>query len=351
MKSLDNLIRKNILKLKPYYSARDLYNDGIFLDANENAFGSTVSFDGLELNRYPDPHQTELRDKVSSMLGLSSKNIFFGVGSDEIIDLVIRIFCEPGNSNVIIPEPTYGMYKVACDINDIQTRSCQLDENFDINVESVLKLADKNTKIIFLCSPNNPTGNILTKTNIFSLADRFSGIVFVDEAYIDFSENNSIVSELIKHNNLIVSRTFSKSWGLAGLRCGYCIADSLIINTLLRVKAPYSINSVTGALVIQAVTKYSEHKALVKSILMEKEYLISELYKIGSVKNIYPSSANFILVRFYNADKIFNYLIEKGIRVRMRRDNVRLKDCIRITVGRRDENNQLIRSLKNLEVK
>lgn len=346
---LEKLVRKNILGLKPYTSARDQYQDGVFLDANENSLGSVVESDINDLNRYPDPHQKQLRKSLSEYLRIDETKLFFGVGSDEIIDLVIRIFCEPEKSNIIIPQPTYGMYKVACDINNVEVKDCKLDSNFDLDVETIINLADDKTKIIFLCSPNNPTGNLLDNEKIKSLAQAINGIVFIDEAYIEFSEDKTFMSELAWFKNVIISRTFSKAWGLAGVRCGYCVADEFIINLLFKVKAPYTINRLTENLIIKVLKNSERMKEFVSKILSEKERLISELNSFDFVINIYPSDANFILVKIKNAEDVFNYLNQKGIRVRMRKDDEQLKDCLRITVGNREENDLLIKTFKEFK--
>ncbi len=251
---IDKLVRKNILKLKPYTSARGSYLEGILMDANENSLGSVVKDEkNLELNRYPDPNQNKLREKLSEYLGVESNKLFFGVGSDEIIDLLIRIFCEPKKDSVLIPQPTYGMYQVACEINDVKVIEVPLEKDFQLDVNRTLKAVQKNTKIIFLCSPNNPTGNLLTRKSILQILNKFKGIVVIDEAYIDFSEKNSSVKLLDKYENLVITRTFSKAWGLAGLRCGYSIANESITNLLFKVKAPYNMNKLTASAVLEAL--------------------------------------------------------------------------------------------------
>ena len=343
---LETLVRKNVLNLKPYTSARDQFQDGIFLDANENSFGSVIKSEVKDLNRYPDPHQKQLREALSKYLKVNSSKLFFGVGSDEIIDLVIRIFCEPGKSSVVIPQPTYGMYQVACDINNVQVKNCKLDSGFNIDVDEIVKVIDEETKIIFLCSPNNPTGNLLDNERIKTLAESFKGIIFIDEAYIEFSESNSFIKNLNEFKNVIVSRTFSKAWGLAGVRCGYCIADEFIIDILFKVKAPYTINRLTADVILKSLQKYLIKDNLVLEILSEKEKLISDLKQIDFVIKIYPTDANFVLVKIKNTIDVFNYLNEKGIRARMRKDDERLKDCLRITIGTKEENELLIKTLK-----
>lgn len=346
---LESLVRKNILALKPYSSARDQFQDGIFLDANENAMGSVIEYIVKDLNRYPDPHQKELRKALSQYLNENPSKLFFGVGSDEIIDLVIRIFCEPGKSNVVVPQPTYGMYRVACDINNVEVKNCKLDSNFDIDVNEVLKTIDEETKIIFLCSPNNPTGNLLDNEKVKSLAKSYNGIIFIDEAYIEFSENDSFLNSLNEFQNVIVSRTFSKAWGLAGVRCGYCVADEFIIDILFKVKAPYTINRLTANVILKSIEEYLVKDKFVSEILIEKEKLIFNLKQFDFVVNIFPSDANFILVKMKNAIDVFNYLNQNGIRVRMRKDDERLKDCLRITIGTKEENELLIKTLRDFK--
>ncbi len=347
--NLEKLVRKNILDLKPYTSARDKYQDGIFLDANENSFGSVIESEIENLNRYPDPHQKQLRQSLANFLKINEDKLFFGVGSDEIIDLAIRIFCEPKKSNVIIPQPTYGMYQVACDINEVKVKSVQLDSDFDIDVDAVMKTIDENTKMIFLCSPNNPTGNLLSADRIKFLAENSNLIIFIDEAYIDFDEDGSFIKHISEFRNVIISRTFSKAWGLAGVRCGYCIADDFIINLFFKVKAPYTINKLTANAILKALQNNNTRLELISKIISERQKLVLELPSINSVEIIYPSNANFLLIRIKNAPEIFNYLNQKGIRVRMRKDDERLKDCLRITVGTPEENNLLITALKEMK--
>lgn len=347
--NLEKLVRKNILELKPYTSARDKYQDGIFLDANENSFGSVIESEIKKLNRYPDPHQKKIRQSLANFLKINQEKLFFGVGSDELIDLAIRIFCEPKKSNIIIPQPTYGMYQVACDINEVEVKSVQLDSNNDIDVEAVMKAIDENTRMIILCSPNNPTGNLLSADRIKFLAESSNLIIFIDEAYIDFDEDGSCIKYISEFNNVIISRTFSKAWGLAGVRCGYCIADEFIINLFLKVKAPYTINKLTANTILEALHNNKVRLNLISKIISARQKLISELSFINSVELIYPSNANFLLIKIKNAPEVFNYLNQRGIRVRMRNDDERLKDCLRITVGTSEENYLLISALKEMK--
>lgn len=347
--NVTKLVRKNILDLKPYTSARDIYQNGIFLDANENSFGSVIESEVENLNRYPDPHQKKLREALSEYLNVEKEKLFFGVGSDEIIDLAIRIFCEPQKSNVLIPQPTYGMYQVACDINEVKVKSVQLDSDFDIDVEAVMKTIDENTRMIFLCSPNNPTGNLLSSDRIKYLAEKSNLIIFIDEAYIDFDDDGSFIKYISEFNNVIISRTFSKAWGLAGVRCGYCIANDFIINLFFKVKSPYTINKLTSNAVLTALKNINEKRNLVDKIISERNKLAEELTSVKFVEKIFPSDANFLLVKMKNAVDVFNYLNEKGIRVRIRKDDERLNDCLRITVGTPEENNLLIKVLKEIK--
>lgn len=346
---LEKLVRKNILNLKPYTSARDKYQDGLFLDANENSFGSVIESEVKDLHRYPDPHQNILRDALSKYLKVNMSKLILGVGSDQVIDLVIRVFCEPRQSNVIIPTPTYGVFKVACDINDVEVRECKLDSDFDIELNSILKLVNDQTKMIFLCSPNNPTGNLFDKQKIKTLAEMFNGIIFIDEAYIEFSDENSFIAELNQFKNIVISRTFSKAWGLAGVRCGYCIADDFIINLLFKVKDPYSISRPTSDIIIASLKNSLKMNEHVSQILIEKKRLINQLNNFDFVIKIFPSNANFILVKMKKAEEVFNYLNQKKIRVRMRKDDERLIDCLRITVGNKEQTELLIKTLKEFK--
>ena len=349
---IKSLVRKNIIELKPYTSARDIYDssEGILLDANENSFGSTfVEFNGLKLNRYPDPHQKDIREVTSDYYSIPFENIFFGVGSDEVIDLLIRIFCNPGRDNVIIPEPTYGMYKVACDINNIETKEVLLNDGFQIDQKAIIEKVDDQTKMIFLCSPNNPTGNILDKNDILSLCKQLNSIVVVDEAYIDFSIKDTLVDEIKDQKNLIILRTFSKAWGLAGIRSGFCAADEEIINILFKVKAPYNINALSRYALIKAVENSSWKDDYVKSILKEKERLKNQLETLLIVKKVYNSDANFLLVKFENAKLVQNKLLEKGIIVRDRSTQPKLENCLRISIGNEEENELLWEELRKIK--
>ncbi len=342
MKELNNYIRKNILSLTPYSSARDEYSgvDGVFLDANENPFGN--------LNRYPDPYQKILKGKISDLKSVDINNIFVGNGSDEIIDLCFRVFCEPGLDNVIICHPTYGMYEVLANINNIKILKVALKYGFELDLDAILNMAKKSngkgkTKMIIVCSPNNPSGNYME--NVETLVENFDGIVLVDEAYIDFTDKPSLKSKIKEHNNLIVSQTFSKAWGLAAARVGMAFADEKIISFLNKVKPPYNVSEINQNAAIEAIDNVENFENNKRIILEQKDFLINELLMIPLVEKIYPSDANFILVKVNDAATVFNKLKENNVVVR-NRDSV-VNNCIRITVGSPEENKELIRVLKS----
>lgn len=339
MSSIETLIRQNIRALKPYSSARDEFSgtEGIFLDANENPFGT--------LNRYPDPYQKTLKEKLSQLKKLPLKNIFIGNGSDEIIDLVFRIFCEPGNDKVITFPPTYGMYEVSAAINNIKVVRVPLTPDFQIDFEEffIKTASNENIKIVFLCSPNNPTGNNLY--NIETLLQMTNAIVVVDEAYIDFSERNSLIEKLQNYPNLIVSQTFSKALGLAAARVGVAYANEEIVTLLNKVKPPYNVSALNQKAALGALENYKLVQDRINEILNQKEFLIKQLIEVKEVIKIYPSDANFLLVEFKNANLIYEKLIQHNIIVRNR--NCIIKNCIRITVGTAEENSQLINTLIN----
>ena len=343
---INELVRKNIRNLKPYISARDMYTKGILLDANENSFGSVVELTGETLNRYPDPHQLSMRECLSAYLGISFHKLFFGVGSDEIIDLLIRIFCEPGKDSIMILEPTYGMYKVAADINDVGSKTILLNDNFDIDIEAVINNWNNSIKIIFLCSPNNPTGNLLNKDSIKKLLQKTKSIIVVDEAYIDFAgDGNSCIDLINEYPRLVLLRTFSKAWGLAGIRLGYCVGDEEIINYLFKIKAPYNINSFTRKAFQDAFLNIRKKNEFISSILNEKQFLINELNKIKQIEKLFPSDANYILIKIKNASSNQKRLAGEGVIIRDRSSQPKLENCLRITVGTHEQNEQLLRSL------
>ena len=337
MDNITNLIRKNILSLTPYSSARDEYksNQGIFLDANENPFG--------KLNRYPDPYQWRLKQILSSQKKVGIENILIGNGSDEIIDLVQRVFCEPNKDKIIICPPTYGMYEVFANINNVEIISIPLTEDFQLNTEAILA---QNAKILYLCSPNNPTGNALA--NLEYIIENFNGIVFLDEAYIDFSEQPSLVSKIKKYPNLIVSQTFSKARGLAAVRVGIAYASETIISVMNKVKPPYNVSQLNQEAAVKSLASDDEFKSNIQLIKSERELLKQSLLALDFVTKIYPSEANFLLVEMDNATAIYNSLIEQQIITRNRSSVV--ENTIRITIGTPRENQQLIYVLQLLEV-
>jgi len=346
--NLEKSLRPHISKIKPYSSARDEYSGkvGIFLDANENPFGSLT---GEDFNRYPDPYQQDIKEKLAPIKGIKPQQIFLGNGSDEAIDLLMRAFCIPGVDNVILLPPTYGMYEVSASINDIAIHRVNLNEDFQLQVPDILDKVDTHSKIIFICSPNNPSGNKMEREGIREILSGFNGLVVVDEAYIDFSDEPSFTTELDKYPNLLVMQTFSKAWGLANLRIGMAFASREIIRILNLIKPPYNISGLTQQKVLQSLGKVNEMEKLVRNILVERDFLEDELDRLHFVLHIFPSQANFLLVRMNEARKVYEYLIHDMIIVRDRSKVVLCEDCLRISVGTREENEQLIQALKNYE--
>lgn len=339
MFSLKNIVRKNILNLKGYSSARDEYSGvaNVFLDANENPFG--------ELNRYPDPQQKKLKETLSNLKNINTENIFIGNGSDEVIDLAFRIFCNPGEDKALTFSPTYGMYDVSADINNIDLIKIPLTNDFQINLNEVLpNLSDKNLKIIFICSPNNPTGNIIKTGDIENILNNFNGIVIIDEAYIDFSSAKSWYTKIEQYPNLIVSQTFSKAWGLAAARVGVAYTNKNIISLFNKIKPPYNVSSLNQKAAINSLNNFELFKKNKKLILQEKKLLTESLKKLDIVKKVYPSDANFILIEVSNADNIYNKLVSTKIIIRNR--NKVIDNCLRITIGSPEENKKLINELK-----
>lgn len=341
MFDINKHIRNNIRELIPYSSARDEYKgqEAIFLDANENPFNSP-------LNRYPDPQQVTLKKAISSVKDVPADSIFLGNGSDEAIDLLIRAFCEPGRDNIVSIKPTYGMYKVCADINNIEFREVLLDADYQPDTEAMMRATDENTRIMFLCSPNNPTSNSLRKEAMLSLIRAFDGLVVVDEAYIDFSTSGSLLSELGNYPNLVVLQTFSKAWGMAGIRLGLAFASKQITNILTRIKYPYNINILTQRTALESLKDLSKKDEWIKRIIDQRKYLKNELSRLPMVKKILPSDANFLMVKFDNPQEVFNFLICKKIIVRDRSKVALCEGFLRITVGSEDENNQLIKALQ-----
>ncbi len=340
MSLVKQLIRKNIEELVPYSSARDEYSgdDAVFLDANENPFDTGA-------NRYPDPSQSKVKVKISQLKNISFERIFLGNGSDEPIDLLIRAFCEPGEDNIISIKPTYGMYKVCANINNVEFREVLLDDKFQIDKEGIAKVADSNSKLLFICSPNNPTSNSMYRNDIIYLLDTFTGLVVVDEAYIDFSGETSLLAQLDNYPNLVVLQTFSKAWAMAGVRLGMAFASREIIDVLNKIKYPYNINILTQRLVLERLDKVDEKNKWVEIILKQREILRVELGKSGLVENILPSDSNFLMVRFRDAKRVFNYLMDKKIIVRDRSKVALCEGYLRITIGLSDENKFLLKAL------
>ena len=349
MIDIDALIRPSIRALKPYRSARQDYLSGVLLDANENAFGSAITFGGLDLNRYPDPFQTALRSRLAQLHGVQRENIFAGVGSDEVIDLLLRIFCEPQNDAALVLEPTYGMYRVAADVNNVRVDSCLLTDEFQIDVEAAMRCTNENTKIFFCCSPNNPTGNLLNRADILSLCAQTPVIVVADEAYADFAQAESLISAVERFPNLVVLRTLSKAWGLAAIRLGYAIAHPQIISYLMKVKSPYNINILTSTEAMKALDNTEHVKKSVASAAAERQRLVRELSAFRFVKNVFPSDANFLLVRCTDARSLYQQLAQRGIIVRDRSSEPKLENCLRISVGTPEQNDLLLNALKELE--
>jgi histidinol-phosphate aminotransferase len=348
MMDIESLIRPNIRRLKPYRSARHHFTSGILLDANENAFGSAVTFDGLSLNRYPDPYQRDLRQALANLHAVQPENVFCGVGSDEIIDLLLRIFCEPQTNSMIVLDPTYGVYRVAADVNNVRVQSCVLDDNFQIDLSAVKQQLDNSTKIIFCCSPNNPTGNLLRRADILALCDSTKVIVVVDEAYADFASSPSLIADVSRIPNLVVLRTLSKAWGLAAIRLGYAVAVPLIVSYLLKVKAPYSINILTATEAIRALANKTYVQKVVSSTISGREGLRSGLKALPIVQCVFPSDANFLLVRFTQARAVYEALARRCIIVRDRSSEPKLTECLRISVGTPEQNNLLLTALKEI---
>nr|WP_320039055.1 histidinol-phosphate transaminase [uncultured Bacteroides sp.] len=342
MKALKELTRPNIWDLKPYSSARDEYKGAeatVFLDANENPYNNPF-------NRYPDPLQRDLKELLAPIKGVKSGNIFLGNGSDEAIDLVYRAFCEPEKDNVVAIDPTYGMYKVCADVNNVDYRNVLLDESYQFSADKLLAATDERTKLIFLCSPNNPTGNDLLQSEIENVINEFEGLVILDEAYNDFSDRPSYLSQLDKYPNLIILQTFSKAYGCAAIRLGMAFASKEIIDILNKIKYPYNVNLLTQQQAMNMLKDYSQVETWVKTLIEERAHLEKEFAALACTEKIYPSDANFFLAKVSDAKAIYNYLVAKGIIVRNRTSITLCKDCLRVTVGTREENNQLLEALK-----
>jgi histidinol-phosphate aminotransferase len=348
MFDINNIIRTNIKNLKPYSSARDEFKGeaSVYLDANENAFGSPLA---TPYNRYPDPMAYAVKTRLSEIKGVPPKNIFLGNGSDEAIDILFRSFCNPGVDNVIIVPPTYGMYEVSANINDVELKRVNLTADYQLNLEGIAEAIDKNTKLIFICSPNNPTGNSIHREDIETLLANFNGIVVIDEAYINFSRQKSFIQELTEYANLVVLQTLSKAWGLAALRVGMAFASEEIIEVFNKVKPPYNINEASQQLALEALQNTNQVNEWIKETLKERDQLVINLKNLDFVLDIYPSDANFILVKTTAADAIYNFLVENGIIIRNRNKVELCEGCLRITIGTSEENQTLIETLKEFK--
>jgi histidinol-phosphate aminotransferase len=341
---LENLLRENIKKLIPYSSARNEYKGdaSVFLDANENPFNAPV-------NRYPDPLQVALKEQIAGIKKIDTGSIFLGNGSDEAIDLIIRAFCEPGRDNIVSIDPTYGMYKVCADINNVEFRKALLTDSFDLNVDALSAKTDQQTKIIFLCSPNNPTSNSFLRKDIEKVIRSFDGIVVLDEAYIDFSKEEGFLPYLSQYPNLIILQTLSKAWGLAGIRLGMAFSDRAVIEVLNKIKYPYNINVLTLQTAVKSLKNTQGKEQWVSTIMDQRKMLEDRLLSFPFVLKVYPSDANFLLIKADQARNIYEYLVSCGIIIRDRSGSSLCDSCLRITVGTADENIRLLEALEGFQ--
>lgn len=346
--NLDSLVRENIKKMTPYSSARHEFtgNASIFLDANENSYGSPLPDN---FNRYPDPLQMAVKEKLSNIKGVPAQNIFLGNGSDEAIDLLYRIFCEPRHDNAIIFPPTYGMYEVCAEMNDVKVKKVNLTKDYQLDIDAIEAAIDPTTKLIFICSPNNPTGNSINRADVEIILNNFDGIVVIDEAYINYAKQKTFIAELTEYPNLVVMQTLSKAWGLAGLRLGMAFASKPIIDLMNKVKYPYNINTATQLLVLEALENISWVNDHIATTVVERENLKKELLNLSFTEDVFPSEANFLLAKMKDAKNIYEQLCQKGIIVRDRSKVVLCEDSLRITVGTPDENKQLIEELSKFK--
>ncbi|MCP4441471.1 MAG: histidinol-phosphate transaminase [Aureispira sp.] len=340
-----NLVRSNIRNLEPYSSARSEFKGkaNIFLDANENPFDN-------KYNRYPDPLQKEVKEKIATLKGVKQEQIFLGNGSDEAIDLLIRIFCEPAQDSIMILPPTYGMYQVSANISNVAIQEVPLTADYQLDVNAILNQVIPATKLLFICSPNNPTGNSMNQAAIRKILDNFEGIVVVDEAYIDFSEQTSLLNWIEQYPNLVVLQTFSKAWGLAGIRLGMAFSNSTIIDLFNKVKPPYNVNILTQHAALKALKQVEQTEQYIQTILIERKKLIAELVKLPFIQKIHPSDSNFILVKVKEADRLYQHLVDQGIIIRNRSKLALCEDCLRITIGKPKENQTLIQMLKSISL-
>lgn len=345
---LQSILRKNIKELVPYSTARNEFKGEakILLDANENSYGTPLA---EKYNRYPDPFQQKLKDKLAKVKGVPSQNIFIGNGSDEAIDLLIRAFCRPGKDSILVLPPTYGMYEVSANINDVGVKKVNLDPDFQLDLDQISEAIDKNTKIIFICSPNNPTGNSIFREDVETLLTNFNGLVVVDEAYINYSRSRSFIQELTEYSNLVILQTFSKAWGMAGLRLGMAFASEEIIEVFNKIKPPYNVSQASQDLAIEALDKVYMVNNWIRDTVKDRINLSNQLEELPFVERVYPSDANFILVKTTDALGIYNFLIEKGIVVRDRSKVELCENSLRITVGTVEENKELIKVLKKFK--
>ncbi|MDO6432399.1 histidinol-phosphate transaminase [Flavitalea sp. BT771] len=349
MFQLDKLLRDNIRQLVPYSSARDEFKGEaqVFLDANENSLGSPLT---RWYNRYPDPLQWKLKEALSKVKGVEPKHIFLGNGSDECIDVLYRAFCVPGKDNIIINPPTYGMYEVSAHINDIEVRRATLLDDFQLDLVHLENLVDENTKIIWICSPNNPTANSMDRQDVETVLNNFPGLVVVDEAYINFSRHRSFIQELADYPNLVVLQTMSKAWGLAGLRLGMAFASEAIIDVYNKVKPPYNINQATQELALKALEETGQVNDMIRALVSMREQMHNQLAELPVVRKIYPSDANFLLVKVVDARAVYQYLLDQGIVVRDRSKVALCEGCLRITVGTESENRKLLEALSQYQI-
>ncbi len=344
---LKELVRRNIRQLTPYRSARDDFQSGTLLDANENSFGSPFGKDD-GLHRYPTPYQDEVRERIADFRSIQIENIFVGVGSDESIDLLMRIFCRPGKDHILIAPPTYGMYKVSAQIHDIAVDEVMLTSQYQLQPDKMLEQVRSTTKLLFLCSPNNPTGNDLRLEDIKYLIEQFEGIVVLDEAYIDFSERNSLAPLVREYPNLVILQTFSKAFGLAGIRLGMALASEEIIQFMAKVKAPYNLNKLTARCALEAFDNLNHVNENIEAIRKERGRLRGELDKIEAVNRVMPSDANFLLFKINHAYEMYRQLAEEGIIVRYRGNEPLCRNSLRVTVGTPEENDHFIDTLKRI---
>ncbi|QMU28436.1 histidinol-phosphate transaminase [Adhaeribacter radiodurans] len=347
MFKLTNLVRPNIRGMKPYSSARDEFEGeaSIFVDANENNLGSMAA--NQHYNRYPDPHQKELKAAIAQIKGVKPEQIFLGNGSDEAIDLLIRLVCQPGHDQILAFSPTYGMYEVSANLNDVELKLVRLDENFQLQLNKLQGQIHSEIKIIFICTPNNPSGNLINRSSIEYILQSFSGLVVIDEAYIDFSSEDSWLTQLSTYPNLVVLQTFSKAWGMAALRLGMAFASEEVISFLNKIKPPYNINEATQQIALEALQNSARLPEMVKEIKESREILVKALKHLPVVKKVYPSDANFILVEVTDANAVYAYLLNNGIVVRNRTTQPGCFNCLRISVGTKSENGKLVTCLKN----